>query len=174
MPSGPLKQQALQDKNSSNIDFKFGDDNDIAIIWSNDEIDAENKTPASDKKPISCEKQESKQKVKEQETTEQVLDAVFYKETMKQIEEKGELDTIDEYDGVSDEKPKKISCDKKTTQSDEAKHGKYTEEKLTKMTCLKLRQIAIEYNIKLMTTQNGKSKQKTKHELIEEILTNHQ
>lgn len=106
------------------------------------------------------------------ETTEQVLDAVFYKKEKKNSKppQPSEMDASDESDKSSDdEKPKKPSSSKPETNK-KTKDAELTLEKLEKMTCIKLRQFAALRGIKLMVKQDGKAKQKTKQELINELL----
>lgn len=153
-----------QNKNNAQIEFKIGDDNDIELIWANEgeqkkdnvntELHIKPNSIISDKKII---KSKIVKKVDTQpETTEQVLDAVFYK-----TEKKNSKPQPSDMD-MSDEKSNKSQPD--------TKDSELTAEKLEKMSGNKLRQFAALRGIKLMIKQDGKAKQKTNKELIHELL----
>lgn len=117
-------------------------------------------------KPV---KKDKKEKVTEKEkekttdhpeTTEQVLDAVFYKSD--KLKKKDEVTTASDMD---------ISAKQKLSEKKSKKSDEYSKDTLTAMKCAELRQLAIKKGIKLMANVNGKGKQKTKQELIDELLT---
>lgn len=137
------------------------------------------KQEKSTKKHVKEEIKNIKHEHVQPETTEQVLDAVFYKKEKKVVhpppsemdDDSSDSDNSDESgesSESSDEKTKKPTSSKHETKK--VKDKELTSEKLEKMTCIKLRQLAALHGIKLMTKQDGKAKQKTKQELIKELL----
>jgi len=153
-----------QNKSVLPIEFKIGNDNDIELMWTNE----------TETKSITEEEKKSVKitiKKENPETTEQILDAVLVKDTKKkniipQSEMKMDFEDCDSetISGNSSDDEKEDIQQEKPNQT-----IKYTKEALTKLKCTELKQLANDNKISLTMKVNGKTKQKLKQDLIDEL-----
>lgn len=145
-----LKDEEMQTK------FVIGADGDVETIW-NRELDKCNAIINKYSHNTNTENTNVPQKVSEnpdnisvQDTTEQVLNAVFSKKCMTTI----------------DSQPSDMASEQNNL---EKQNENISEKELIKMTCAELRVLAAQKHIKLSEKRDGKTKQKTKQELINEL-----
>lgn len=164
--------------------FKIGYDGDVETIWENTDKTTEQTDVKSDAlhvalrgmqcirtddKPNAPKMDTKKGSVAMPETTEQVLDAVFYKETHDNASETENVsETENASDLACDEQPESDMKPNKTKPDDQHVSQKETIN-FEKMKCVDVRKLASSRGIKLSLKKDGKVKQKTKQELIDEI-----